>query len=506
MKKILLLLLVALPAFAGRVIEMDSLTDNRTKATLATSTEVATLSGATGNIQSSINTLQSVTGGFVLKTGDSMSGALSILGNITNVFNAITLKNSATSGASANAQMLLYTYDGSAVSLNGAFGLSSNTFSFNDYLPNQLFVEGLGNGGVGIFSMNGTGEIRMYTGGGNAGNKRMYITNTGDVTVTGGTLIVNGPISGTAALTGVTSLTVGSGATSLSGSLAVTGNSVLSNVAVGGTAAASVGVWVKSTQSLTGSTNWGFSSGPTFNATTAGNAFESFPNIAAGVTTAVISHFLADGLGKGAGAIATRNAVVLGTGGALTGGVNNAFLSDNTSWTGNYFINQSGTTQSSLAGPVTVSNTLTASTVNVTGLTASSMAATDGAKNLVSKGLPESYLPFASGSLTSIVANEIVGYGKTERALTIENLSAAASTFTCPITSPVLTLFDCGTSAGACTAGTTTLGSVTVTGAAGVAGVVASASLAAGHYWAWEITGGSCTSLNVTGTAQAGMQ
>lgn len=296
-----------------------------------------------------------------------------------------------------------------------------------------------------------------------------------------------------------------SGALNLGSTLAVTGSSVLSNVAIGGSASSSVGMWLKSTQSLTGATNWGFSAGPTFNATTAGNSFESFPNIAAGVTTAVISHFIADGLGKGAGAIATRNAVVLGTGAALTGGVNNAFLSDNTSWTGNYFINQSGTTQSSLGGPVTVSNTLTASTVNVTGLTASSMVATDGAKNLVSKGMPETYLPFASGSLTSIVANEIVGYGKTERAVTIENLAAAASTFTCPITSPVLTLFDCGTSAGACTAGTTTLGSVTVTGAAGVAGVIASANLAAGHYWAWEITGGSCTSLNVTGTAQAGM-
>jgi hypothetical protein len=110
-------------------------------------------------------------------------------------------------------------------------------------------------------------------------------------------------------------------------------------------------------------------------------------------------------------------------------------------------------------------------------------------------------LPFSTGSLTSIVANEIIGYGKTPNALTISNLEASAAGFTC-IANPVLTLIDCGTSAGACTSGTTTLGSVTLTAAnTGTDGTVNVSTIAAGHYWAWQITSGTCTALNAVGTA-----
>lgn len=117
----------------------------------------------------------------------------------------------------------------------------------------------------------------------------------------------------------------------------------------------------------------------------------------------------------------------------------------------------------------------------------------------------ESYLPFATGSITSIVANEIIGSGKTVRAQSIENVEASAAGFTC-VGNPTLTLLDCGTSAGACTAGTTTLASVTIAGANSITdGTVSVASLPGGHYWAWQVSSGTCTLLNATGTAEATM-
>lgn len=117
-----------------------------------------------------------------------------------------------------------------------------------------------------------------------------------------------------------------------------------------------------------------------------------------------------------------------------------------------------------------------------------------------------SYLPISTGALSGISANEIVGTGKTVRAQTIENIVVVAAAFSC-VANPVLTLLDCGTSTGTCTAGTVTLGTVTITGAnTQILGTVSTSSIAAGHYWAWEITSGTCASLNATGTAEATMQ
>lgn len=119
--------------------------------------------------------------------------------------------------------------------------------------------------------------------------------------------------------------------------------------------------------------------------------------------------------------------------------------------------------------------------------------------------VPSAFLGFSTGSLTSLVANEIIGSGKAPRAMTIENIVASAASFSC-IANPVLTLYDCGTSAGTCTGGTA-IGSVTLTAAnTQTDGTVSSPSLAAGHYWAWEVASGTCTALNATGTAEAAMQ
>lgn len=147
--------------------------------------------------------------------------------------------------------------------------------------------------------------------------------------------------------------------------------------------------------------------------------------------------------------------------------------------------------------------------VRLRALSTAGNVTTDANGHLSSVATPQvgsSFFPLATGSLTSIVANEIIGAGKAPRAMTIENIEASAAGFTC-VSNPTLTLLDCGTSAGACTSGTTTIGSVTLTAANTITdGTVSNPSLAAGHYWAWQVTSGTCTALNATGTAEAKVQ
>jgi hypothetical protein len=122
--------------------------------------------------------------------------------------------------------------------------------------------------------------------------------------------------------------------------------------------------------------------------------------------------------------------------------------------------------------------------------------------------LPEGgvFIQGSTGALTALSTNEIVGYGKTVRAMKIENMVGAAATFTCTV-NPAVTLYDCGTSAGACTSGRTALANVTLTAAnSGANGSVTSSTLAAGHYWALEISAGTCTILDANVSAEAAMQ
>lgn len=115
-------------------------------------------------------------------------------------------------------------------------------------------------------------------------------------------------------------------------------------------------------------------------------------------------------------------------------------------------------------------------------------------------------IPFSTGSLVTLSTNQIVGYGKTVNALLVKTIAAAAATFTCSV-NPQFTLYDCGTSAGACTTGRTALANVTLTAAnTGTNGSITSATLAAGHYWAWEVSAGTCTALTANGTVMAAQQ
>jgi hypothetical protein len=147
---------------------------------------------------------------------------------------------------------------------------------------------------------------------------------------------------------------------------------------------------------------------------------------------------------------------------------------------------------------------------------ASTVLVTDSSNNVVSSSITSTQLGLittgkgstawglSTGSLTSIVANEIIGGGKTGQAMTVRSATVAAAGFTC-VANPTLKLLDCGTSAGACTSGTTTLATCTITAANTLTTcTINNASIASGHFWAWEITAGTCTALNATGSAELG--
>lgn len=114
---------------------------------------------------------------------------------------------------------------------------------------------------------------------------------------------------------------------------------------------------------------------------------------------------------------------------------------------------------------------------------------------------PRAFLFGDTGNLTAVVSNGQYDPVKVVKSGTIENVVGTASAFTCSV-NPVITLEDCGTSAGTC-ATPTALGSVTLTAANTLTGgSITSATLTSGHYLAWETTAGTCTALNISASAE----
>lgn len=156
-------------------------------------------------------------------------------------------------------------------------------------------------------------------------------------------------------------------------------------------------------------------------------------------------------------------------------------------------------------------------TVDMTGkimsasLTASKVVTTDGSKNLISAtnlvdALPESRISSDSGTLTSpsISGTTIITMGKVVRAATVQNFIAFASTFTTCTVNPKIELLDCGSST-TC-ASPTSLANATVSAAStATVGTITTATLSAGSYWALALTAGACASLNISATANLGM-
>jgi hypothetical protein len=106
-----------------------------------------------------------------------------------------------------------------------------------------------------------------------------------------------------------------------------------------------------------------------------------------------------------------------------------------------------------------------------------------------------SYIPLTTGPLVAI-SGTAFGFTKIKNASTLVNVVASALSFTCS-GNPTITIYECGTSA-TCSGGTL-MASATLT-AAGTAvnPSLSSTAIAAGHYIAADITGGTCTNLNAT--------
>lgn len=107
---------------------------------------------------------------------------------------------------------------------------------------------------------------------------------------------------------------------------------------------------------------------------------------------------------------------------------------------------------------------------------------------------------FQPGLVASVTNTKSV-YAKLSKASTVDNIEGAASAFSC-VSNPTVTFFECGVSS-TCASSPTTIGTVTITAAGQVFdGTVNSAAITAGDYIAWAITAGTCTSLDISTTAQ----
>ena len=102
-------------------------------------------------------------------------------------------------------------------------------------------------------------------------------------------------------------------------------------------------------------------------------------------------------------------------------------------------------------------------------------------------------------SLTSVSTSALYSPRLNSVYGTLSDITAVAATFTCSV-NPVLTLEDCGT--GTSCASPTALASITLTAANTLtAGTISSAPLTAAHYLAWSVTAGTCTALQISGSA-----
>jgi lysophospholipase L1-like esterase len=122
-----------------------------------------------------------------------------------------------------------------------------------------------------------------------------------------------------------------------------------------------------------------------------------------------------------------------------------------------------------------------------------------GGDTSISAGPRASYYS-TTGQVSSLPVGAFIGVFKVVKPGTVENIEGAAATFTCTV-NPVITMYDCGTSPGSCSS-PTTKGSVTITSATDFDGSVSSATLTAGHYITFGVSSGTCTSANLSISAE----
>lgn len=227
-------------------------------------------------------------------------------------------------------------------------------------------------------------------------------------------------------------------------------------------------------------------------------------------------------LGAGAGGTGntslTANAVLLGAG---TGAVQFAtvsqggrVLTDQGSGSNPAFATVSGDCVFASNGVITCTKTnsvafaasATTDTTNASNISSGSLSAArlslgtgvaNSGGNLVSNA--QIIEKFSPGQLAAVV-NTKGSFTKWTKAATVDNLEGSATSFTCS-GNPTITFFECGTST-TCASSPTTIGTVTVTAAGTVVdGTVSNPAITAGDYTAWAVTAGTCTALDIVGSA-----
>lgn len=113
-------------------------------------------------------------------------------------------------------------------------------------------------------------------------------------------------------------------------------------------------------------------------------------------------------------------------------------------------------------------------------------------------GAPHGLIQGNTPALTSVSTTAIYSPSLPDISGTITNVVAVATSFNCSLR-PTFTLEDCGTSA-TCSS-PTPLGNVTLAAANTITKATASGTLTGGHYLAWRLTAGSCTSLQIQASA-----
>lgn len=115
---------------------------------------------------------------------------------------------------------------------------------------------------------------------------------------------------------------------------------------------------------------------------------------------------------------------------------------------------------------------------------------------------PRMAYAFSAAQQTALVANEHMGTFLTVKPITFDNATVDENNVTCAVNATV-TCYDCGTSAGACTAAQTstiwTSPAITSanTGLSVAGGALTTPPVAAGHYVTCEVTAGTCAVFQV---------
>lgn len=111
---------------------------------------------------------------------------------------------------------------------------------------------------------------------------------------------------------------------------------------------------------------------------------------------------------------------------------------------------------------------------------------------------PHGTIQGSTPALTSVSTSAIYSPSLPDISGQISNVVAVATSFSCSLR-PTFTLEDCGTSA-SCSS-PTPLGSVTLDAGNTITKATASGTLTGGHYLAWRLTAGRCTSLQIQASA-----